>query len=125
MKNEEIKKWIGTNLTKIRTDRHLSRNDVAKRLKVSEQTMYNIENGNTDIGVIRLYQLSKVYNVHVSEIFAENSPISAKIESIRDEMKMYRDKCERYQSKLEKSQDKVIELQGKLTNTERNTKYQQ
>lgn len=125
MRNEEIKKWIGTNLTKIRTDRHLSRNDVAKRLNLSEQSIYNIENGNTDIGVIRLYQLSKVYNVHVSEIFAENSPISAKIESIRDEMKMYRDKCERYQSKLEKSQEKVIELQGKLTNTERNTKYQQ
>lgn len=125
MKNEELKKWVGTNLTKIRTDRHLSRSQVAKKLNISEQSIYNIERGNSDIGVIRLYQLSKVYNVHVSEIFAENSPISAKIESIRDEMKQYREKCERYQSKLEKSQEKVIELQGKLTNTERNTKYQQ
>lgn len=125
MKNEDIKKWVGTNLTKIRTDRHLSRSQVAKKLNISEQSIYNIERGNSDIGVIRLYQLSKVYNVHVSEIFAENSPISAKIESIRDEMKQYREKCERYQSKLEKSQEKVIELQGKLTNTERNTKYQQ
>lgn len=116
MKNEEYKKWIGTNLTKTRTDRHLSRKDVATKLKVSEQTIYNIEKGNSDITAVRLCQLADIYNVHVSEIFAENSPISAKIESIRDEMRYY-------QKKHEKAQEKVIELQGKLSNQERNSKY--
>lgn len=123
MKNEEIRKWIGGNLTKLRTDRHLSRKDVADKLKISEQTIYNIEKGNSDTGVTKLYQLAQVYNVHVSEIFAENSPISAKIESIRDEMKVYKEKCEKYQAKLEKSQEKVIELQAIIANQERESKY--
>lgn len=117
MKKEEYIKQIGINLKKLRTDRGLSIKDVAYRLNLSHMSIINFETGKTDISVSRLKQLSDVYGIHVSEIFAENSPISAKIEQIRDEMR-------EYQKKHEKAQEKIIELQGKLTNHDRNSKYQ-
>lgn len=117
MKNETFTRQVGTNLTKIRTDRNLSRKEVCRQIGVSINSLINIETGKTDIGVSRLKQLSDVYSVHLSEIFAENSPISAKIESLREEMR-------HYQKKHEKAQETIIELQGKLANKERNSKYQ-
>lgn len=117
MKKEEYVKQIGVNLKKIRTDRNLSLNDVSKRLNISINSIAKFENGKTDISVSRLNQLSDIYNIHISEIFAENSPISAKMESLREEMRMY-------QKKYEKAQETIIELQGKLNNKDRQSKYQ-
>lgn len=110
MKDLEYLKQIGANLRKIRTDRSLPRTTVAHQLGISVNSLMKFEDGSTDISVTRLKQLSDAYNVHPSEIFAENSPIAAKIESIRDEMK-------HYQKLLEKSQQKIIELQDKVYNS--------
>lgn len=116
MRDIEFIKQIGTNLRKIRTDRSLSRPEVAKQLNITIQTLINIEVGKTDINVSRLKQFSDIYNIHLSEIFSENSPIAFKMESIRAEMK-------EYQKKYEKSQQQVITLQQKVLNSIRDINY--
>jgi transcriptional regulator with XRE-family HTH domain len=59
---------VSTSLQAVREGRQLSRAAVARRLGLSEQTIYRMERGKTEVKDVHLIALASVYEVDVNTL---------------------------------------------------------
>lgn len=59
---------MSTSLQAVREGRQLSRAAVARRLGLSEQTIYRMERGKTEVKDVHLIALASVYEVDVNTL---------------------------------------------------------
>ncbi len=74
---------IGENIRSIRYQKGWSQEDVANKLGISVPAFSRIETGVTDINLSRLEQIAHVYEISVTQLFAddgkEGKPTSAEL----------------------------------------------
>lgn len=63
---EYINKKIGERIKEARLEKKLSREQVARRLGITQQTIEKYEKGEIDISVRRLIQISNILNVAIT-----------------------------------------------------------
>lgn len=68
----EINKIVGKRIGKMRLERKLSREQVARRIGVSQQCIEKYEKGEIDISVRKLIAISNVLNVAITYLLVEN-----------------------------------------------------
>ena len=57
------------NLEKIRKEKGISQEELAKALEVSRQTIGSLENGRYNPSIILAFKIAKYFNMHIEEIF--------------------------------------------------------
>ena len=57
------------NLEKIRKEKGISQEELAKALEVSRQTIGSLENGRYNPSIILAFKISKYFNMSIEEIF--------------------------------------------------------
>lgn len=61
----DINQLVGTKIKSIRLERKLTREQVARKIKVCQQTVEKYEKGLIEISISRLIQISNVLNVGI------------------------------------------------------------
>lgn len=69
---EDINKRVGIKIKSIRLEKKLSREQVARRIGVCQQTVEKYEKGSIDISIRQLSKISHVLNVGLSYLLNEN-----------------------------------------------------
>ncbi|MEY4769115.1 MAG: hypothetical protein RL637_1754 [Pseudomonadota bacterium] len=70
--DNDIKKEIGCKVKQLRTVKGWSRGQIADKLKMSESNYGHIERGEADIGIIRLAEIAKVFEITLSDLLGLN-----------------------------------------------------
>ena len=60
---------IKNNLEKIRKERGINQEELAKALEVSRQTIGSLENGRYNPSIILAFKIAKYFNMSIEEIF--------------------------------------------------------
>ena len=60
---------LKNNLEKIRKEKGISQEELAKALEVSRQTIGSLENGRYNPSIILAFKISKYFNMSIEEIF--------------------------------------------------------
>jgi len=75
-----IDKKIGLKIKQIRKSQGLSQIDLAERIGISFQQIQKYEKGKTRISVMRLQQVSDVFEIHIGSFFEQEA--SAKVSDV-------------------------------------------
>lgn len=70
---ENINQKIGKRIKDTRKERKMSREQVARRLGVTQQCIEKYEKGNIEISVKRLIQISNIFNVNIMYFLEDDS----------------------------------------------------
>lgn len=65
---------IGENIKRLRTTNGLTQKDLAEKLFVTAQAVSRWENGEVEPSATTLYEMSKIFNVSIDEIFGNGAP---------------------------------------------------
>ncbi|MDN5853960.1 MAG: helix-turn-helix domain-containing protein [Actinomycetia bacterium] len=65
---------LGSRIRQLRTDRHLSQEDLAAGAGINRVTLSKIERGVEDVGVVRLYRIAQALEVRVVDLFINSGP---------------------------------------------------
>lgn len=68
-----INEKIGIRIKKVRLERKLSREQIARRISVCQQTIEKYEKGNIEISVRQLSKISHVLNVDIGYLVGESN----------------------------------------------------
>jgi putative transcriptional regulator len=60
---------VKNNLEKIRKEKGISQEELAKALEVSRQTIGSLENGRYNPSIILAFKIAKYFNMSIEEIF--------------------------------------------------------
>lgn len=66
-----MKKGVCSKIKQIRLEKNFSRDYMAKRLGISTSQYANIENEQQELTLIRLVQLSEIFNINPTHFFEE------------------------------------------------------
>lgn len=77
MKQEVSQKEIGKRIQDLRKKRHMRVVEVAEKLGITRQHVYNLESGKKSLTVERLQQIRTVFNVNVDELLGRKRRKSA------------------------------------------------
>ncbi len=69
---DDINKRIGARIKEVRQERKLSREQIARRIGVCQQTIEKYETGEIDISISKLSKISHVLNVGIMHLLDEN-----------------------------------------------------
>lgn len=61
----DINEQIGKRIKEVRVEKRMSREQIARRLKVAQQTIEKYEKGKIEISVNRLIQISNVFDINI------------------------------------------------------------
>lgn len=99
---------VGNNIKKIRLERRMKQKDLAKALGISIAAVSKIESSATNLSLIRLMQIAKLYKVQISELLSEaRCPTRESIEVIE-----LKDQIRRYKKEVRELREKLIVLYG-------------
>lgn len=71
----EIKQEVGKRIRRIRVNKELIQEDVAKLLDITPSAYAKIERGETDPSITRLYDLAKIFKVDIIELLKDENEI--------------------------------------------------
>lgn len=57
----------------LRTKKNISQTDMAEKLNISQSSYFQIEKGNTELTITRLYEIAKVLEISVNELLGETT----------------------------------------------------
>lgn len=77
MSSNDLKEIIGRNLRSIRTDRKLTREQMAEKVGVSTTFYANLETGNKMMSVTTLKKIADALGISTDSILYENRPCEA------------------------------------------------
>lgn len=76
-KNNSINEFnyltIGENIKKLRVENNLSQIELAKKINVTQACIVRWEKGITKITISNIYQLSKIFNVYITDLCKEKA----------------------------------------------------
>ena len=58
-------KAIGKRIKLVRNDKNISKNDIAKQLKITENDLNKIEQGNIEINLVNIVKLSEILDISI------------------------------------------------------------
>ncbi|WP_443946505.1 helix-turn-helix domain-containing protein [Pedobacter sp. AW1-32] len=102
---------IGDNIKKCRISLGISQADAARLLEISTPAFCKIETGQTDLNVSRLFQISKVFHVPVTQLLTGKLTVSI---SGADQIKALTEQLATKDEEINKLRKKVIDLYDKL-----------
>lgn len=114
MKAEAINKRIGEELRMIRLSKNLSQEAVADELNISVSTLSNLERGQTEFTVSRLYEILFLLNITIfdflkrihKESFHDNT-------TIKEEALLYYSKTEQLEKEIRQIKAVLEQLKNK------------
>ena len=60
---------LGTNISRLRAEHHLSQGDLAEALEVSRQTIGSLENGRYNPSILLAFKLARYFGTTIEDIF--------------------------------------------------------
>lgn len=102
----EIDQLLGATLKRIRLEAELSQQNLADKLGISFQQVQKYESGANRISASRLYDIAKIFNVPVSDLFdgVDGAPPARSPPDVDDLMKSFRNIDD------ERVQQRIIDL---------------
>ena len=76
---QSIQALIGMNIKLARTKRTISQAELASRLGIEASYLSRIERGNVPISCVRIYQIIKILNCDLEEIFPTPSEVDIQV----------------------------------------------
>lgn len=113
MANHSLLTEIGTNIKQLRLARAKGQTEVANALKISVAALSKIENGQTDINLSRLAQITKYFGVSIISMVSKEVVTSASQDVIEELAELKKQLAEK-DDEVMKLQKKVIDLYDKL-----------
>lgn len=117
VKNKTINKRIGEQIRLIRLSKNMSLEVLSDELNISLSTLSNLERGETEMTVTRLYDILLVLDYEVIDFFKLLLPDSSSMSVLSDSRERYLNPTELKFDQLEKS---INELKNEMENLKKN-----
>ncbi len=89
-------KAIGKRIKLVRNDKNISKNDIAKQLKITENDLNKIEQGNIEINLVNIVKLSEILDISIDYLVKGIE----KKENLKKEFEKILDKCTKKQEEF-------------------------
>ena len=113
-----MNKEIGERIRILRVSKSLSQENIANELGLSVGAYSNIERGKTEISVLRLYRIAKIFKTSVTQLLDINTPTKidiandapAEYNSIRKQLNNLSEKVDEFQLLIENQRIEISYL---------------